>query len=1470
MNRTKYTTIALISVLVGLFVTNTTLAQNNLNGNNIVFNGDFSLGDSAWVFEGGADINVIDGELAFVGIPGTGNTYDVQAYQFFTSGTDGINNKDSIYVGPYQVSFDARSSAETHDLHLFIGEVGGGWARYLDPESTGLFTVDQEMKTYTVNFGVDQVWETMRIGFEVNYGAGDLYIDNVIFTRVDDIKPDAPQIALSSDDGIIKIDVIDNSSAAYDVYFSTVPFSDPRDGSLLTTLNTETGLSTTHTIKAPRHSMVNYTAYVGVVAKSAKGSVSEMSSASINTITTINENYIYQLSVDAVNTVSDALSEGTVPSGEALAAFFPSDYKPFTITSDAKVVNGDKPTDDTDLSGKFWVGYETITGADYLMIYAEIMDDVLVQGEWDETNGVPNAGGAWNFDSWEAGFSTYSITDPVAGSPNHQMGAGTSDYQSRVGVTNNADNSGYAPYVQAYNIGAIDGLVPNSSTIAEVTDGMYRTLTLLSVFELSNLEPSNAHIDFPGADEVSAIPFQLSINDADEPDCGGCRETQTVWSNRVSNGNFWQTPSQWEIVGLVGSNVKYDNSNPNLFFSEYIEGGGNNKAFEIFNPNSEPIDLGNFIVLGNYNGNPYNDTLRFAKGTVIPSLETYVVAHSGADGSITSAADTLIVSTFDGGTSYATVFNGDDARALVHINGTDSMVVDLIGDPSQDPGAGWVVAGVADATKDHTLVRRDYIDRGNPNPLGSFRGDEWIVYEKDDLSHLGYHQYDIDRSKYTQITEQNIVFNGDFSIGLNYWETFDGGLGIVSIEDSTLKFEVETAGNEWDLQTFQTLTTEQIDRLAQGGDWELSFDAMSPDGAKSIHVFLGENGGGWDRYWTSEGGNGSGDVQIDGEWKTYTLRANIDRTWGDMKLGFEVARDDADLLIDNVVLRPLRENLIVNGDFSLGDSAWVFEGEQSEIAITNGELVFTNITGAGNPWEAQAHQFFDPNLLEIGADYKVSFDARTDEGTHQMHVFLGEVGGGWARYFPEEPGSEGVVMIDDQMRTYDLYATIDQVWQVMRLGFEVNFDQGDVYIDNVSIVQVGEKPGMDYIADVYMDTMMHYGPEIMLTVHANDILASDRIESYNLTLPYEPGLTYLDRGIAETHSEDGFLSINDTGDALKIGFASNGYLSGSKPLIHLFFNAETARDYHFHVAELLFNNVHNQKNEGGLIGVVRRVGDVDNDDQILAFDAARVLKYSVGLDPMPEEDPLPWDFWRLGTADVNFDEMILASDASEILQYSVGLRDEFVPFKGKQAIPEVVMYATDKELRFEALSQGLFAMNIEFTKTPDMVFAEPATLKGVLMASNVNDTTFKLAVASSEDLTGNFLTIPINSIVGDEVITVDYFMNNVKGQRNVDMSSWLTANEGLLNTPKEFELNQNYPNPFNPSTNIQYALPVDAQVSLVIYNALGQKVMELVNGQKSAGYHTATFNASALSSGVYLYRLTTPSFTQTKKMLLIK
>ena len=577
--------------------------------------------------------------------------------------------------------------------------------------------------------------------------------------------------------------------------------------------------------------------------------------------------------------------------------------------------------------------------------------------------------------------------------------------------------------------------------------------------------------------------------------------------------------------------------------------------------------------------------------------------------------------------------------------------------------------------------------------------------------------------------------------------------------------------------------------------------------------------------------------------------------------------NDGDIFLD---LSVPEQNLIVNGNFALGDSVWIYEiNTTGNIEVVNEELAFTGLDASGNPWDVQAHQYFNPSLLEVGANYRVSFDARTAEGTHDIHVFLGEGGGNWNRYFQPEPG-DGIIRIDEEMKTYHLYTSVNQVWESMRLGFEVNYEPGDVFIDNVSLVKVDQIPSSDYIASVYIDTMLHYSPEVTVTIYADDILPEDMIESYNLILPYDEGLSYLGVATAGTHSENGILSVNDTGTDLNIGFAANGYLSGSMPLIHLAFNAETARDYHFNLQELIFNNIYNQKNEGGLIGVIRKLGDVDNDDQILAYDAAKVLKYSVGLDAMPDEDPMPWDLWRTGTADVNYDGLILASDAADILKHSVGLMDEFSNNKGKGLNPEIIAYASNKLMQLEALNGGLFGLNIEFDKNQSMTFNEPTTTLNALIASNFTENNVKVAIASSEELKGNFLTIPIESVVGDEVLTIDYFINNTPGQLKVDLSGWLTTNESLVNKPKSFELNQNYPNPFNPSTSIEYAVPVDAHITLEVFNALGQKVMELVNGRKSAGYHTETFDASGLSSGVYLYKLTAPSFTQTKKMLLIK
>ncbi|MBK9099344.1 MAG: T9SS type A sorting domain-containing protein [bacterium] len=89
--------------------------------------------------------------------------------------------------------------------------------------------------------------------------------------------------------------------------------------------------------------------------------------------------------------------------------------------------------------------------------------------------------------------------------------------------------------------------------------------------------------------------------------------------------------------------------------------------------------------------------------------------------------------------------------------------------------------------------------------------------------------------------------------------------------------------------------------------------------------------------------------------------------------------------------------------------------------------------------------------------------------------------------------------------------------------------------------------------------------------------------------------------------------------------------------------------------------------------------------------------------------------------------------------------------------------------------------------------------------------------------------------------------------------------------PTVYSLEQNYPNPFNPSTVIEFSLPEDvASVKLSIYNALGEKVAELVNTSLQAGRYQYQWNAGSVATGMYIYELRTENFVSVKKMLLVK
>jgi hypothetical protein len=124
-----------------------------------------------------------------------------------------------------------------------------------------------------------------------------------------------------------------------------------------------------------------------------------------------------------------------------------------------------------------------------------------------------------------------------------------------------------------------------------------------------------------------------------------------------------------------------------------------------------------------------------------------------------------------------------------------------------------------------------------------------------------------------------------------------------------------------------------------------------------------------------------------------------------------------------------------------------------------------------------------------------------------------------------------------------------------------------------------------------------------------------------------------------------------------------------------------------------------------------------------------------------------------------------------------------------------------------------------------------------------------------------------------------YYMNSLIDGIMVNLDSVFVGNlsgppvgtpEVNTYVPARFDLKQNYPNPFNPVTTIDYDLPKNEFVNLVIYNALGQEVAVLVSENVNAGSHSVYFDASYLPSGIYIYKITAGEFTMTRKMSLVK
>jgi hypothetical protein len=182
---------------------------------------------------------------------------------------------------------------------------------------------------------------------------------------------------------------------------------------------------------------------------------------------------------------------------------------------------------------------------------------------------------------------------------------------------------------------------------------------------------------------------------------------------------------------------------PTLFFSEYIEGTSNNKALELFNGTSDTLVLANYRIAEAVNGGGWQYWHTFPAGAMLPPHTTWVIVANQVNLTMYDTANADEVLAFPSTVHY----NGNDARAIevTHDGGATWTIIDIIGEPNVNPGVGWAVAGVNNATADKTLIRKPDIFAGNTNWAAVAGTDavssEYVVHPVNYFANLGSHVY---------------------------------------------------------------------------------------------------------------------------------------------------------------------------------------------------------------------------------------------------------------------------------------------------------------------------------------------------------------------------------------------------------------------------------------------------------------------------------------------------------------------------------------------------------------------------------------------------------------------------------------------------------------------------------------------------------------------------------------------------------
>jgi surface protein len=571
------------------------------------------------------------------------------------------------------------------------------------------------------------------------------------------------------------------------------------------------------------------------------------------------------------------------------------------------------------------------------------------------------------------------------------------------------------------------------------------------------------------------------------------------------------------------------------------------------------------------------------------------------------------------------------------------------------------------------------------------------------------------------------------------------------------------------------------------------------------------------------------------------------------------------------------DNLIFNANLNRPElntywDLWTEEGLGilANTQISNQEIRVENITNGGGPeiWSVQLNQYLTSSQiakLEVGATYALSFSVRAD-AERQGWVYIGQ---------DEEPYHEynrAWYDITTEKNKYTVEFTLDEIRPNLKISFELGQSDIPVYLGDVYFRKIAD-PIVVSIPDQTVLTL----DTTFTSVFINGV-PQQGFNAFQYTVRYHPDSLDIEvLGNTETLTKDYELIYNaeEPGQIIVAGAGINP-IAESGPLTDLKISYKTGGISTIHLEDVIVNEGKSFViSRDARVDATRLVcGDVTGDYGVSALDAAYILRHTVRFAPQ-----YPLEGFAFVAGDVTSNGAVTAYDAYFVLRETVGLPTTLSCSIGNTVLKEAIWKPS---LNWDIVALGDkgvanplsdYELRLQLSDTDEALYSitfEVDAETEVQPVGLANDWQVLTQVDGDTKRMSMFGLTPVTS----PILRVSNIQRSVfEARAQFNESSWVTIQETIeqdVLEPQAYQLSQNYPNPFNPVTQIQYSLPEQTHVRLEVFNSLGQKVMELVNSQQLAGSHTASFDATELSSGVYLYKITTPSFSQTKKMLLVK